>query len=333
MPRRLISAATPDADKPDSHRKKKILRSNMRDACTAEERVQKKRKWITPCPSPPPVVGVPLLNEFDRLVASVTQLPLAFSTAAVGQSPRRSPRLLKAPRLGNFEVTSKKKVQVQGFKLDDTTIHAWIRNDCDLFPTASASSLKIKAQNNFESAVQRKPRLVMACPGQSQRIAEKSQSDKPTKTKAKSKSKPPPAVIPPSIPSTSTIESNSLRRYLLEDFLFSDVGDALLLQIALDHPLHASYSALYKRSGPKPLRITSGHTFVQIPCVVTLHSRRAELIGGMLDRIQVRHLLLENGNGSTDECCLDGLLLSVEVHYRTTNRDAYCCTFSLILVQ
>jgi hypothetical protein len=288
MPRRLMSAATPDVDKPDSHRKKKILRSNMRDACTTEERVQKKRKWITPCPSPP-VVGVPLLNEFDRLVASVTQSPLASSTAAVGQSPRRSPRLLKVPRLGNFEVISKKKVQVQGFKLDDTAIHAWIRNDCDLFPTASASSLKIKAQNNFESAVQRKPRLVMACPGQSQRIAAKSQSDKPTKTKAKSKSKPPPAVIPPSIPSTSTIESNSLRRYLLEDFLFLDVGDTLLLQIALDHPLHASYSALYKRSGPKPLRIASGHTFLQIPCVVTLCLRPRSWV---LSRIPPSYRLL-----------------------------------------
>jgi hypothetical protein len=61
-----MSAATPDIDKPDSHREKKILRSNVPDACTdAEERVQKKRKWITPCPSPPPVVGVPVSNEFD----------------------------------------------------------------------------------------------------------------------------------------------------------------------------------------------------------------------------------------------------------------------------
>jgi hypothetical protein len=206
MPRRLISAATPDIDKPDSHRKKKILRSNMRDACTAEARVQKKRKWMTPCASPPPVVGAPVLNEFDRLVASVTQSPLASSTAVVGQSPRRSPCLLKVPRLGDFEIVSKKKVQVQRFKLDDTAIHAWIQNDCDLFLTASASSLKIKAQNNFESAVLHEQLLVMACPGQSQRIAEKSQSDKPTKTKAKTKAKtktkPPPTVVPPSVPSS-----------------------------------------------------------------------------------------------------------------------------------
>jgi hypothetical protein len=85
---------------------------------------------------------------------------------------------------------------------------------------------------------------------------------------------------------------------LTDNFLCSEVGDALLPQIALDHPHHASYSALYKESGPKPLRIISGRTFVQTPCVMTLHSRRAELVDGSLDRVEVRHLLLENGNGS-----------------------------------
>jgi hypothetical protein len=37
---------------------------------------------------------------------------------------------------------------------------------------------------------------------------------------------------------------------------------------------------------------------VQTPCVVSLHPRRAQLIDGLLDRVEVRHLLLENGNGS-----------------------------------
>jgi hypothetical protein len=94
------------------------------------------------------------------------------------------------------------------------------------------------------------------------------------------------------------MESVSSRQRLLEAFLISDLGDALLPQIALGHPLHASCSALCKRSGPKPLRITLGRIFVQTPLVVTLHSRRAKLIGGMLDCIQARHLLLEHGNGS-----------------------------------
>jgi hypothetical protein len=131
-------------------------------------------------------------------------------------------------------------------------------------------------------------------------LLKKSQSDKPTKTKikTKTKTKPLPTVVPPSVPSTSATESDSLRQCLLEDFLHSEVGDALLLQIALDHPLCASCSAMCKLSGPKPLRVASGHTFVQMPCVATPHSRRAELIGGMLDRLQVRHLLMENGDGS-----------------------------------
>jgi hypothetical protein len=149
-PRRLLSASTPDSDKPVSHRKKKIHRSDVRDACAAEEGDQKKRKRITPSPLPPPTVRVPDFNEFDRLVPSVTQSPLASSAA----SPRRSPRLLKAPKLTNFEVMSKKKVLVQAFKLDDTTIHAWIRKECEPCPVASASPLKFKAQNNgFDTGI------------------------------------------------------------------------------------------------------------------------------------------------------------------------------------
>ena len=170
-------------------------------------------------------------------------------------------------------------------------------------PVASASSLKFKAQNNFESTIQRKQRPVKAIAGQSQQIAEKSQ---PTKSKSTSKATkstpkglPPPAVVPPSTLSTSTTESDSFGRHLIEDFLCSNVGNTLLLQIALDHPHHASCSALCKQSGPKPLRLISGRTFVQAPCVVSLHPRRAQLVDGLLDCVEVRHLLLlENGNGS-----------------------------------
>jgi hypothetical protein len=192
---------------------------------------------------------------------------------------------MKAPKLSNVLVAVKSKQKVSGFKLDDTSIHAWFRKDLELCPAANASSLKLKAQNNFQTSIQRKARRVKAVPGQSQRIAAQSQPDQPSKSKSKptkSKGMPPSVPIPPSIPSTSTIESNSLRRYLIEDFLYSNVGDSLLLQIALDHPHYASYSALYEQSGPKPLRLISGRTFLQIPCVVSLHSRRSELVDGML---------------------------------------------------
>ena len=72
----------------------------------------------------------------------------------------------------------------------------------------------------------------------------------------------------------------------MEDFLCSNVGDTLLLQIALDHPHRASCSALHEQSGPKPLRLISGRTFVQAPCgVVSLHPCRAQLVDvGILDR-------------------------------------------------
>jgi hypothetical protein len=122
---------------------------------------------------------------------------------------------------------------------------------------------------------------------------------------AKAKSKPrkakkgmPPAASPPSISWTSTIESNSYRRYLIEDFLYANVGDHLLLQIATDRPSFASYLRLYNNSVPKPLHHVSGRTFVQLPCEVTLHSRGQQLLDGTLDRQDIRHLLFENGNGS-----------------------------------
>ena len=80
----------------------------MPDGSTTEEGEQetnqKMRKRITPSPSPPPAVRVPDSNELDRLVPSITQSPLASSAAAVGQSPRRSPRLLdkvKAPSISD----------------------------------------------------------------------------------------------------------------------------------------------------------------------------------------------------------------------------------------
>jgi hypothetical protein len=45
---------------------------------------------------------------------------------------------------------------------------------------------------------------------------------------------------PPSILSTTTTEVYSFRQYLIEDFLYSNVGDQHLLQIGLDHPNFAS---------------------------------------------------------------------------------------------
>jgi hypothetical protein len=53
---------------------------------------------------------------------------------------------------------------------------------------------------------------------------------KPTKSK---KNQPTNAALPPSISSTSTIESHYFGQYLIEDFLYTNVGNSLLLQIAL----------------------------------------------------------------------------------------------------
>jgi hypothetical protein len=40
---------------------------------------------------------------------------------------------------------------------------------------------------------------------------------------------------------TSSLESKTLRRYIVEDFLFASVGEQLLLLIATSHPSFASH--------------------------------------------------------------------------------------------
>jgi hypothetical protein len=194
-------------------------------------------------------------------------------------------------------VAVKSKQNVSGFKLDGKTVYAWF---CDgLEPLASVtspSSLKQKAQNNFG-------RIQYKCQGEvedgkSKRIAYNSKTKKPNSKPRKSKQVLPlPVCVPPSIEMTNTIESNSYRQYLIQDFLFTNVGNHLLLQIALlDHPHFAAYSSLDNSSVPKPLHHISGRTFFQLLCIITLHSRCAKLIGGMLDCHEVRHLLFKNGD-------------------------------------
>jgi hypothetical protein len=292
------SVTTPTNKPPGSHRRKRTLRSDIRDG--NEDSNNKKRPRITPSPFSLPPLASDVTNntEVDRLVASVSQSPQA-SDSILQISPRRSPRLKSRPQLSNVAVAVRSKQKVSAFKLDGKAIYAWFRDDLDPAPSAtSPSSLKQKAQNNF-GRIQYKRQLNNVEAGKSRRIAHNSKSNKPkSKTRKSKEVSSLPDCLLPSIETTNTIESNSYRRYLIEDFLFTNVGDHLLLQIALDHPQVAAYSTLYHNSAPKPLRHTSGRTFFQLPCVVTHHSRRAELVAGTLDRREVRHLLFENGNGS-----------------------------------
>jgi hypothetical protein len=106
------------------------------------------------------------------------------------------------------------------FKLDDKTIYAWFHED--LKPLSS--SFKKKAHNNF-GHIQHKECLVEVEDGKSQRIASNLKTDKPkSKPRKSKKGLPPIATVLPSNSLTSTIESNSYRQYLIEDFLFSTAG-------------------------------------------------------------------------------------------------------------
>jgi hypothetical protein len=203
------------------------------------------------------------------------------------------------PLISNVAAAVKIKQKILGFKFDDKTIYAWFCEDLKPFTSSSLLLLKKKAQNNF-GHIQHKNCQVQAEDGKSQRISSNLTITKPTQSKpTKSKrNQPTTAALPPSISSTHTIESHLFWHYLIKDFLYTNVGDSLLLQIALNHPNFASYSSLYKNSDPKPLQNNSGCTFLQLPCVVTLNPCQAQLLDGTLNCHDVQHLLLGNGNGS-----------------------------------
>jgi hypothetical protein len=135
----------------------------------------------------------------------------------------------------------KTKQKVLGFILKDKTIYAWFCKALELLSSPISSSLlKKKFQNNF-GHIQHKERQVKAQDGKSQRIASNSLTAKAKSKPRKAKKGTPPAAAPPSISSISRIESNSYRRYLIEDFLYASVGNQLLLQITMDHQYFASY--------------------------------------------------------------------------------------------
>jgi hypothetical protein len=166
----------------------------------------------------------------------------------------------------------KLKQKVLGFKIDNKTVYTWFPENLEPCSSTSSSLLKKKAQNNC-GHIQHTNCQLQADDGKSQRIATNLMITKPTKskpTKAK-RNQPTTAGLPPSISSMSVIESHSFRQYLIEDFLYTNVGDSLLLQIALDHPNFASYSSLYENRSPKPLQKIAGCTFLQLSCVVTLN--------------------------------------------------------------
>jgi hypothetical protein len=204
--------------------------------CDGKEENTKRRR-ITPSRSSP---NATVDLEVDRLVGTLIQSPLASSMPL---SPRRSPRFKEAAAAAagapcNIVAAVSKKQNVLGFKLDNKTIYAWFCEDLEpLSSSTSSSLLKKKAQNNF-GRIQHKERLVeVQDDGKSLRIASNTKNENPKSKPRRVKKGPPTAASPSSISLTYTIESNSYRRYLIEDFLYAKLGDHLVANCLGSSPI------------------------------------------------------------------------------------------------
>ena len=172
--------------------------------------LSRRRRRSTKRLPPPPFLALEKsldgLKGVERLVVSITQSPLGSTTAV--ESPCWSPGLVKVARVkNNVNAAVKLKQKVAGFKLDDTTVYAWFHDDSELFPSASASLLMRKAQNNFQTSIQpssnAKSRQLQE--SKSLRIAKKLQTNNPQSLGQSKGPLPPASRLACLCPSTRTI--------------------------------------------------------------------------------------------------------------------------------
>jgi hypothetical protein len=85
-------------------------------------------------------------------------------------------------------------------------------------------------------------------------------------------------------------------------------------------PAHAAYAVFKNVHDQAPLDslIIRQSSFLQIRVRVFNNARRDELIGGLLDRSTLHHILLENGNGAIGlaYCDIAGKNTAIYVHWK-----------------
>jgi len=166
----------------------------------------------------------------------------------------------------------------------------WIRSSVlSSDKKAAPHSVKKKAINGF--APMKYNRKVTVVPGKSLRIATLLDAAAAIDVKTADT----PAV--PSFATLLTTEHTNIRRYVLEDILFLEVGMQVLFCVAPTHPNYESYEAMHDSLPTKvPRRSIGDVSYLQLNAIVVLHPRRSDLIGGVLARDEMFHLLTGNGN-------------------------------------
>jgi hypothetical protein len=105
---------------------------------------------------------------------------------------------------------------------------------------------------------------------------------------------------PESIKPTFSLDSKTLRRYIVEDYQFAATGERLILLVATGHPsFNSHWFRIYERQegGRKPL-IFGDVLFFQIEAVVLKNAHRANFISGHYTQKQFGNLFSSRGGAA-----------------------------------
>jgi hypothetical protein len=104
--------------------------------------------------------------------------------------------------------------------------------------------------------------------------------------------------LPHVIPSHGTVETATLRRYLLEDIMTATVGESLVLLVSTDHLWYKSYKCIANKSIPLPLAHVRDEPFIQLKALVSVNCQLEDLELGNMIQKDIEGLLFGNGNGA-----------------------------------
>jgi hypothetical protein len=114
---------------------------------------------------------------------------------------------------------------------------------------------------------------------------------------------------PESIKPTFSLDSKMLRRYIVEDYLFSATGERVILLVATSHPsFNSHWFHIYERQekGHKPL-IFGDVLFFQIQAVVLKNAYPANFISGHYTQKEFGNLFSSRGGAALGLTFLDTL--------------------------
>ena len=217
-----------------SHKATKVKREDVTEQ-------KRKRKALNPAPA----------------VASPTAAPIVTPHPS-SRRPKKKKRVVDPNNLASLRTFQASVAQTFPVKLHDGNLMPWIRSSVlSSDKKAAPHSVKKKAINGF--APMKYNRKVTVVPGKSLRIATLLVAAAAIDVKTADT----PAV--PSFATLLTTEHTNLRRYLLEDVLFLEVGMQVLFCVAPTHPNYESYEAIHDSLTTKvPRRSIGDVSYLQL---------------------------------------------------------------------